>query len=406
MKIEDMNMPQSIKVALKLARHYEIEELIDFSDDELKHIPYICDEDVPELRKAINQFTFLEKYSELIDARQYTEAMAALENAVDNGFSGDYSILADYYTIGINGEGGGQWDKALIWLSKFYSDYFSGKLHIGNNAFHRARVEYLLGFLNYYLADTIGNCIEADKHICEYIKYFDPKDEDTLVSLSTICMMMLGAHMTIQGKAVEIRYNATTAMKALAKDRFLGNDIARKIISHIARDGYDLHNPQAWFNRDSTKQGLYLRAICIYYGYFPQGEGLSLESSLIELYGRHFDSARYFADNRLRTEPDGSTVNLFVEYIDPSIFDRMRLNARNINELLIAYHVDAHVINVVRGIGFISYEVELSRGVRLNKIISLEDEFALHLGSPYVKIAPISGKAMVVGITIPDRIYE
>ena len=81
----------------------------------------------------------------------------------------------------------------------------------------------------------------------------------------------------------------------------------------------------------------------------------------------------------------------------------MRENSRRLNETLESFKIDAHIINVTRGPSVTRYEVELDKGVRLNKLTTVSDDIALSLGAPSVRIAPVPGKISVVGIEVPNR---
>ncbi|MBO7253125.1 MAG: DNA translocase FtsK, partial [Oscillospiraceae bacterium] len=66
--------------------------------------------------------------------------------------------------------------------------------------------------------------------------------------------------------------------------------------------------------------------------------------------------------------------------------------------------IDAHIINVTRGPRVTRYEVELDKGVRLNKLTGCADDIALSLGASGVRIAAVPGKISVVGIEVPNRV--
>ena len=83
--------------------------------------------------------------------------------------------------------------------------------------------------------------------------------------------------------------------------------------------------------------------------------------------------------------------------------EEMRENTRRLNETLASFKIDAHIINVTRGPSVTRYEVELDKGVRLNKLTSCADDIALSLGASGVRIAAIPGKISVVGIEVPNR---
>jgi len=81
----------------------------------------------------------------------------------------------------------------------------------------------------------------------------------------------------------------------------------------------------------------------------------------------------------------------------------MRENSRRLSETLASFKIEAHIINVTRGPSVTRYEVELEKGVRLNKLTSVADDIALSLGAVGVRIAAIPGKISVVGIEVPNR---
>ena len=68
------------------------------------------------------------------------------------------------------------------------------------------------------------------------------------------------------------------------------------------------------------------------------------------------------------------------------------------------FGIDAKVVGAVRGPTVTRYELELERGVKLSKVTNLADDIALTLGAKSVRIAPIPGKSLVVGVEVPNRI--
>ena len=81
----------------------------------------------------------------------------------------------------------------------------------------------------------------------------------------------------------------------------------------------------------------------------------------------------------------------------------MRENSQRLNETLASFKIEAHIINVTRGPSVTRYEVELDKGVRLNKLTTAADDIALSLGASGVRIAAVPGKISVVGIEVPNR---
>ncbi len=90
----------------------------------------------------------------------------------------------------------------------------------------------------------------------------------------------------------------------------------------------------------------------------------------------------------------GSTGNALAE---------MKENQRRLDETLASFKIEAHIINVTRGPSVTRYEVELDKGVRLNKLTTVADDIALSLGASGVRIAAVPGKISVVGIEVPNR---
>ena len=82
----------------------------------------------------------------------------------------------------------------------------------------------------------------------------------------------------------------------------------------------------------------------------------------------------------------------------------MKKNTVRLNETLESFKIDAHITNVTRGPSITRYDVELDKGVRLNKLTAAADDIALGLGVPSVRIAPVPGKISVVGIEVPNQI--
>ena len=81
----------------------------------------------------------------------------------------------------------------------------------------------------------------------------------------------------------------------------------------------------------------------------------------------------------------------------------MKENTRRLNETLASFKIEAHIINVTRGPSVTRYEVELEKGVRLNKLTTVADDIALSLGASGVRIAAVPDKISVVGIEVPNR---
>ena len=75
-------------------------------------------------------------------------------------------------------------------------------------------------------------------------------------------------------------------------------------------------------------------------------------------------------------------------------------------EVINSFKIDASAVNVVRGPSVTRYEFELAQGISLNKLTGRSRDIALNLGVDGVRIAPVSGKANIVGIEVPNRLVN
>ncbi|MBI1909299.1 MAG: DNA translocase FtsK 4TM domain-containing protein [Deltaproteobacteria bacterium] len=86
--------------------------------------------------------------------------------------------------------------------------------------------------------------------------------------------------------------------------------------------------------------------------------------------------------------------------------DSLKLNSRLLERKLLDYGVEGRVTEIHPGPIITMYEFEPAPGVKVNKIVNLEDDLALIMGGKSVRIvAPIPGKP-VVGIEIPNSSRE
>lgn len=69
-----------------------------------------------------------------------------------------------------------------------------------------------------------------------------------------------------------------------------------------------------------------------------------------------------------------------------------------------SFGIEAQIIDYERGPSVTRYELELKRGVKLNKVTNLAGDIALSLGVVSVRIAPIPGRNSVVGVEVPNKI--
>lgn len=77
--------------------------------------------------------------------------------------------------------------------------------------------------------------------------------------------------------------------------------------------------------------------------------------------------------------------------------------AKLLEETLNNFNVDAKVVSVKRGPSITMFEVQLSPGIKVSKIVGLSEDIALNLATSHVRIAPIPGKA-AIGIEVPNKV--
>jgi len=79
-------------------------------------------------------------------------------------------------------------------------------------------------------------------------------------------------------------------------------------------------------------------------------------------------------------------------------------NVNTLNQLFYYFNLPAKVTSVTRGPSITLYELGLSQGVRVQKLLSLEDDFCVALGSPDLRfLTPIPGRS-AIGIEVPNKI--
>ena len=81
----------------------------------------------------------------------------------------------------------------------------------------------------------------------------------------------------------------------------------------------------------------------------------------------------------------------------------IRHQAQVIEETMNEFNIECQVVAINRGPVITCYELQIAPGVKLNKIVSLQDNLALALASSDIRIeAPIPGKS-AVGIEVPNE---
>ncbi len=92
-----------------------------------------------------------------------------------------------------------------------------------------------------------------------------------------------------------------------------------------------------------------------------------------------------------------------IEENDPQIDEWVLNQAETLNETLKAFKVEASVSNWTVGPTVTQFELNLGRGVKVNKITNLNDDLKLALAAKDIRIeAPIPGRS-TVGIEIPNK---
>lgn len=186
--------------------------------------------------------------------------------AVEAGYRGNYSLIPSYYLIGYEGVGGGDYENALIWSTRFYEDYLSGNLEIEEDYdFNQATEEYNLGVLNFMFKDTIGDEEKGKEYWKKCIEHTESIDNN----LSTIAIGMLGVIMDFYNNntSVQVECDMQMVIDSVQKDAILGNRTAIEIIKHVKRDGYDIQNTEAFAAALNDNENVYMLAVYFLYGY-------------------------------------------------------------------------------------------------------------------------------------------
>lgn len=109
------------------------------------------------------------------------------------------------------------------------------------------------------------------------------------------------------------------------------------------------------------------------------------------------------AENMAYTIPSMDLLELPPVKDQKDEFKVIEKNARTIEQTLEAFGVKANVSEVHLGPAVTEYEVLPERGVKVSKIVNLQDDMALALAAKDIRIeAPIPGKS-AVGIEVPNK---
>jgi DNA segregation ATPase FtsK/SpoIIIE, S-DNA-T family len=94
------------------------------------------------------------------------------------------------------------------------------------------------------------------------------------------------------------------------------------------------------------------------------------------------------------------SANVPTKIFKKSIKERVSI----LNKLFDDFNLSAKINRVVRGPSVTMYEISLSPGVKVQRLLSLEDDFCVALGSADLRIlAPIPGKS-AIGLEVPNQI--
>ena len=101
--------------------------------------------------------------------------------------------------------------------------------------------------------------------------------------------------------------------------------------------------------------------------------------------------------------PSLSLLEPPVQFTNSAVDDWVIEQAEMLNEALDAFGVDAQVIGWTIGPAVTQFELQLGRGVKVNKITNLSDDLKLALAAKDIRIeAPIPGRSSV-GVEIPNQ---
>lgn len=117
-------------------------------------------------------------------------------------------------------------------------------------------------------------------------------------------------------------------------------------------------------------------------------------TSIVPMDNKHYTNYKLPNTNLLSMPPDNKTSNAKKEVMT---------NVKILEDTLKNFGVSAKIAQVSVGPTITRYELQLSPGVKVSKILSLADDISLSLASPGIRIeAPIPGKA-AIGIEVPNK---
>lgn len=107
---------------------------------------------------------------------------------------------------------------------------------------------------------------------------------------------------------------------------------------------------------------------------------------------------------RLRLENVRSGENSFISGI--TIQQEIQENWQRLEKVLNDFNIKAQVVGATRGPMITMFEIRLEPGVRVNRILGLQDEIRMNLAAVSIRIvAPIPGKT-TIGIEVPNKTRE
>jgi len=130
-----------------------------------------------------------------------------------------------------------------------------------------------------------------------------------------------------------------------------------------------------------------------------KSETRKLDSSQLEIPIKR----NYRPDENYRLPP----INLLKKSKDipPKLYkEGVKERAHILSRLLMDFNINARIERIINGPTVTLYELKLQPGVKVQKLLNLEDDFCVALGSPDIRIlAPIPGKS-AIGIEVPNSI--
>ncbi|MFO7928756.1 MAG: DNA translocase FtsK, partial [Candidatus Humimicrobiaceae bacterium] len=93
------------------------------------------------------------------------------------------------------------------------------------------------------------------------------------------------------------------------------------------------------------------------------------------------------------------------KHVHPKLYKQnVKERANTLNQVFKDFNLQAKVKRVVRGPSVTLYELALAPGVKVQRLLSLEDDFCVAMGSPDLRfLTPIPGKS-AIGIEVPNQI--